>query len=570
MPSYLSPGVYIEEVPSAVQSIAGVGTHTIGFIGVIEDDLTYPEYIADSLYQERVQAAYLEAYGKDDDYTTKNIQQRLTAANNAQSATAAKLAPLQTALGKASTDFDKATRAKSNLAADANSADVDKALNTAQDALNAAQSALDDAKAKDEEASKTVSSAVALANTSEDSRLSAARQNARAVALAKVPRYELTPLMIDVPVAQAKLCTNFSEYQDRFGTWSAYTPAVAAAAGNAPIVLSGHQMLSHAVYGAFLNGASRVFVAYVRPGSIQEDLQTVLDNFESIESISIVAFPGASYDKDVATKLVAHCEKCKYRFAILDAPPNPLDAQGRLDLQQLTYDSTASALPSRSKHAAIYFPYLEVVDPALQMQQANLDVIPSKYKGLVHVPPSGAVAGIYARTDDTRGVWKAPANASVLGARNVQYYIGRSAQEGLNPQGVNCIRTLNGDITVWGARTLGGDLNSEWRYVSVRRTFLFIAKSIDEGTQWVVFEPNDMSLWGKVRRNVGAFLTTVWRDGALFGATPEEAFYVKCDAENNPLDSREVGRLVVEVGIAIVRPAEFVIFRITQSAGKSA
>ena len=106
--------------------------------------------------------------------------------------------------------------------------------------------------------------------------------------------------------------------------------------------------------------------------------------------------------------------------------------------------------------------------------------------------------------------------------------------------------------------------------MSVRRTFLFIAKSIDEGTQWVVFEPNDMALWGKVRRNVGAFLTTVWRDGALFGATPEEAFYVKCDAENNPIDSREVGRLVVEVGVAIVRPAEFVIFRITQSAGKSA
>ena len=570
MPSYLSPGVYIEEVPSAVQSIAGVGTHTIGFIGVIEDNLTIPEYISDTRYQEELQQAYLKAYGKDDDYTTNNIQARLTAANNDQSATTAKIGPLKTALKKATDDFDKASKNKTALAAGADATAVDQALNAAQLAVNDAQSKLNDANAKDADAATALKTAIALADTDEGSRLSTARQNARAVARATVLRYEEKPLEIDVPVAQAKLCTNFSEFQDRFGTWSTYKRSDVTAAGSTPIVLSGHQTLSHAVYGAFLNGASRVFVAYVRPGSIQDDLQTVLDNFESIESISIVAFPGASFDKDVATKLVAHCEKCKYRFAILDAPPNPLDAQGRLDLQQLTYDSTASALPSRSKHAAIYFPYLEVVDPALQMQQANLDVIPSKYKGLVHVPPSGAIAGIYARTDDTRGVWKAPANASVLGARNVQYYIGRSAQEGLNPQGVNCIRTLNGDITVWGARTLGGDLNGEWRYVSVRRTFLFIAKSIDEGTQWVVFEPNDMSLWGKVRRNVGAFLTTVWRDGALFGATAEEAFFVKCDAENNPLDSREVGRLVVEVGIAIVRPAEFVIFRISQAAGKTA
>jgi len=183
------------------------------------------------------------------------------------------------------------------------------------------------------------------------------------------------------------------------------------------------------------------------------------------------------------------------------------------------------------------------------------------------VPPSGHIAGIYARTDEERGVHKAPANAAVLGALNVKYYISKPKQELLNPQGVNCIRNMNGNITVWGARTVGGDKNAEWKYINVRRFFLFLRESIDEGTQWVVFEPNDPALWGKIRRNVSAFLTNVWRSGALFGLTPEEAFYVKCDAETNPPEVRDLGMVVTEIGVAIIRPAEFVIFRITQSTG---
>jgi phage tail sheath protein FI len=381
-----------------------------------------------------------------------------------------------------------------------------------------------------------------------------------------VPRYALRTFAVKAPATQAKLCTNFSEFQARFGRWSAYPAASASLGDSAAIEPNGHQILSHAVFGFFNNGGKRAFVARVRKDNLADDLQQALETMESVEAISLVAFPGYSSDPKISSALVAHCEKTKYRFAILDAPSAPVDAQGALDLQQLTYDSAKPALPFRTKHAAVYFPYIEVVDPALQLQQANLEAIPSKYKGLVCVPPSGAIAGIYARTDVQRGVFKAPANASVLGAQNVKYYVSRNAQEGLNPQGVNCIRTLNGDITVWGARTCGGDENGEWRYINVRRTYLYIAKSIDEGTQWVVFEPNDATLWGKVRRNITAFLTTVWRDGALFGATAEEAFYVKCDAENNPPETREVGRLVVEVGVSIVKPAEFVIIRITQGS----
>ena len=156
---------------------------------------------------------------------------------------------------------------------------------------------------------------------------------------------------------------------------------------------------------------------------------------------------------------------------------------------------------------------------------------------------------------------------SHLGRNQRQVLHQQEEAGGLNPQGVNCIRNINGNITVYGGRTVGGDRNGEWKYVNVRRVILFLKESIDEGTQWVVFEPNDPALWAKIRLNVGAFLTRVWRSGALFGSTPQEAFYVKCDDETNPPEVRDVGQVVVEVGVAIVRPAEFVIFRVTQWAG---
>ena len=177
------------------------------------------------------------------------------------------------------------------------------------------------------------------------------------------------------------------------------------------------------------------------------------------------------------------------------------------------------------------------------------------------------MAGIYARVDTNRGVHKAPANEPVLGALGLKYQLSKAHQDGLNPQGVNCIRDLNGNIRVWGARTIGGDKNGEWKYINVRRLFLYLRKSIDQGTQWVVFEPNDRNLWAKITRNITAFLTNVWRDGALFGSTPQEAFYVKCDDETNPPEVRDLGQVITEIGVAVVKPAEFVIFRISQWAG---
>jgi uncharacterized protein len=184
------------------------------------------------------------------------------------------------------------------------------------------------------------------------------------------------------------------------------------------------------------------------------------------------------------------------------------------------------------------------------------------------LPPGGYVAGIYARSDTERGVHKAPANEVVLGASDVEFQISKGEQDVLNPKGVNVIRSFPGrGIRVWGARTLSS--NSLWKYINVRRLFIFIEASVEKGTQWVVFEPNDDRLWARVRATINQFLTGVWRSGALMGTTPEEAFFVKCDRSTMTQDDIDNGRLVCVIGIAPVKPAEFVVFRIAQWQGGS-
>ena len=280
-----------------------------------------------------------------------------------------------------------------------------------------------------------------------------------------------------------------------------------------------------------------------------------LGGFEAVDEITMVAAPDvmAAYQagalsregvKAVQLAMIAHCENMKDRVAILDPLPD-LGAQDVKDwrMKETNYDS---------KYAALYYPWISVADP--------------NGSGSLYVPPSGHVAGIWARNDTERGVHKAPANEVIRGALGLQNQITKSEQDSLNPVGVNCIRTFPGrGIRIWGARTLSSD--PSWRYVNVRRLFNFVEESIMLGTQWVVFEPNDQALWQRVKRTITGFLTRVWRDGALFGTTPEEAFYVKCDAENNPPETRDVGQLIVEIGIAPVKPAEFVIFRISQYSG---
>jgi phage tail sheath protein FI len=337
-----------------------------------------------------------------------------------------------------------------------------------------------------------------------------------------------------------RLCTTFGDFTKAFGGFS--TDA-------------GQSNLAHAVYGFFNNGGTRCYVSRVAAAG---DIETALTAFAAIDEIAVVVAPGIVTDA-ARTAVVSHCTSCGDRFAILDTA-EVVETDGALDLTLLDPSNDHNVLPDNSDYAATYFPWISVFDPATSIQDPAGD-------GLRFVPPSGHLAGIYARTDSERGVHKAPANAVVRGALGLRYAISRAQQNGLNPQGVNAIRDLNGNIRVWGARTVGGDRNAEWKYVSVRRLFLFLRESIDEGTQWVVFEPNDSSLWAKITRNITAFLTNVWRDGALAGDTPAVAFYVKCDADTNPPEVRDLGQVVTEIGVAVVEPAEFVIFRITQWSG---
>ena len=352
-----------------------------------------------------------------------------------------------------------------------------------------------------------------------------------------------------------KLITNWTQFTKLFGDLVGDETAVATTDAN-PAVDAGHSNLAHAIYGFFNNGGSSCFVVRIANAT---DLGDALDAFAAIDEIALVAMPGNT-DAVARDAIVTHCEKVGDRFGILDGPPS-ID-----DLTLLTTIPTsatpAGAAPKNTNFAAWYCPWIKIFDPGSKLLTPSGD-------GLIAVPPSGHLAGIYARVDTERGVHKAPANEAIRGALDVTQPLAKADQDQLNPKGVNCIRVLNGNIYAWGARTVGGDANADLKYINVRRTLLFLRESIDEGTQWVVFEPNTSALWQKITRNVTAFLTNVWRSGALFGTTQQEAFYVKCDAETNPPELRELGQVVTEIGVAIVRPAEFVIFRISQFTAPS-
>ena len=291
-------------------------------------------------------------------------------------------------------------------------------------------------------------------------------------------------------------------------------------------------------------------------GDVSE--RTGVEGLEVLDDITMVCIPdlmttmpgeklNLEMVKSVQAMMITHCERMGDRVAILDSPPDMMPQEIKKWRMNVTgFDSS---------YAAMYYPWIKIMDPVTDT--------------VINVPPSGHIAGLWARSDNTRGVHKAPANETVLGAVGLAYQTTKGEQDTLNPSGVNCIRAFPGrGIRVWGARTLSSD--PAWRYINVRRLFNYVEKSIENGTQWVVFEPNDRKLWARVSRDVSAFLRMVWRDGALFGSAPVEAFYVKCDDELNPPESRDLGRLIIEIGLAPVKPAEFVIFRISQWAGPGA
>jgi phage tail sheath protein FI len=330
--------------------------------------------------------------------------------------------------------------------------------------------------------------------------------------------------------------------------------------------------LARAVFGFLDNGGTRCFVVNIgdsnqiagagrRRGGVQV--------LETVDEVAIVAAPGYA-DPVSYEALISHCEKLRDRVAILDTPEDveditaltrvgrgggdkPPPREGSAPREGAAPPAEAAVRPPESKYAAAYFPWITVRDPLTGE--------------LVGTPPSGHMAGIWARNDALRGVHKAPANEPVRGAIDLAYLVTRPEQDVLNPKGINCIRYFSGEgIRVWGARMLVEEA-SEWRYINVRRLFNMLEESIAAGTRWMVFEPNDPTLWRSIRRDIGAFLTRVWRDGALLGRTPEEAFFVKCDEETNPADMRDAGIVVALIGVAVVKPAEFVVFKLSQWAG---
>ena len=345
------------------------------------------------------------------------------------------------------------------------------------------------------------------------------------------------------PVNEPIFCTNWSQFTKHFGDFQ------------------NSEYLAHAVYGFFNNGGARAYVLNI--GNWEEiskappadgkpklaskaalyigtdngpGTRTGLKALEDVDDVNVVAAPGQT-DPVIQDAVLSHCENMRYRFAVLDSPE--VIEKGGVD---------KLPKPRDSKYGAYYFPWLEVYDP---------------FKGNIFQPPSGYMCGIYARSDSERGVHKAPANEVVRGAIGLKYNVTRGEQDLLNPKGINCIRTFpNRGIRVWGARTISSD--ASWRYVNVRRLFNMVEQSIELGTPWVVFEPNDQRLWKRVTRDLGAFLLRLWRQGALFGKTPEEAFFVKCDDETNPPEVIDAGQMICEIGMCPVKPAEFVIFRIGQ------
>ncbi|HZR83923.1 MAG TPA: phage tail sheath family protein [Candidatus Binatia bacterium] len=259
--------------------------------------------------------------------------------------------------------------------------------------------------------------------------------------------------------------------------------------------------------------------------------------------VALVYAPAVS--DDIVVQIVNHCESMRFRFAVIDAPKgqsNPSDLDPR------------TKLPTDSSYGAFYYPWVVTSDPVTGARKL--------------IPPGGSVLGVYARTDADRGVFKAPANEVLRGALDLEYDVNDRMQDDLNPKGVNVVRNFPGrGIRVWGARTITS--NALWKYVSVRRLFIFLERSIYEGTQWVVFEPNDDRLWARVVDTIRLFLRAQWRLGALFGRTEQEAFFITCDRTTMSQDDILNGRLICEIGIAPVRPAEFVVFRIFQNTAEA-
>ncbi|WP_030260415.1 MULTISPECIES: phage tail sheath family protein [Streptomyces] len=506
MPSYLTPGVYVEEVQSGARPIEGVGTAVAAFVGFAETGPFHEPTLVTNWDQ------YVQRFGGFTEGTYLAHAVYGYFANGGGSAYVVRVG-------------DPARRASGVAPAPAVSAPPPVAI------AGFLFSALPGAGG---EVSVEIAD-VEGENVPEDRFRLLVRRGGEIAETYDVSTRKSTKGYVVTQLRESKLV------------------AVAEQPGTAP---SRPERRTHALAAAPAPATGPVAAPATRldPAEYVGDAaaRTGFSGLEAIDEITMVAVPDlmSAYQRGdldgeglrtVQLAVMSHCEQMGDRIAVLDPPPG-LNAQ-----RMRTWRQEEAGFDSR--YAALYYPWIKVFDPA-----SGRNVL---------VPPSGHVAGVWARSDAERGVHKAPANEVIRGAVDLEIRLSKGEQDLLNPIGVNCVRAFPGrGIRIWGARTLSSD--PAWRYLNVRRLFNYLEESILLGTQWVVFEPNDDRLWSSIRRNITAFLTEEWRRGALFGQTAAEAFYVKCDRDNNPPESIDLGQVVCEIGVSPVKPAEFVVFRLSQ------
>jgi phage tail sheath protein FI len=524
MPEYLAPGVYVEERDTGNKPIEGVGTSTVGFAGVTERGPEWPSLITSWPEFQRVYGSYVLnihlAYAVEGFFMNGGARcfvARVASHDNANpaNATSAVLAPNAlrvTAIGPGLWG----NRIGYRIEAASLGAPLFKlvvaywrdpfpaAANLDEgDRANFTQPALYES--FDNLSANPASADYYVKRVNDMSNLVVLEQVTAGVVPNNTPNPAPTP-QVPEPRLFAQLAVNGDD-------------------GAA---------LTAADYQGDLDADSSTVAA------VQRLTGRGIRALEKVDEVAILTVPDEhAFAPAIRDEVVGQCERLMDRFAILSSPQ--------------AAPAIANHRPTRaSRYAGYYYPWINVYDP---MQRRE-----------VLVPPHGHLAGIYARVDIARGVHKAPANEMVRGATSLQRQITKGQQDILNPRHVNCIREFEGrGILVWGAHCTV--LDTEWKYINVRRLFIFVEESIQEGTQWVVFEPNDEPTWARVRRSVSDFLTRVWRDGALQGRTPAEAFFVRCDRTTMTQDDIDNGRLIMLIGIAPVKPAEFVIIRIGQWAG---
>lgn len=579
MAEYLSPGVYVEEYDSGAVPMQGVSTSTAGFIGLAQRGpvVGKPQLVTSFADYKRAFGGYLsEAKFGEARFLPYAVEQffinggsrayimRVAAEGAAAAKATAGVLQIEAANpgewgNKIRVTVEASSKAKTQVIA-VNGADL-KLKNA--DGFNQGDVVeLFDGKAK--AYATIVSSLDNIVTLDAPCTLNVADEKIGTPKYIKTCELTLTVKLDDVveTYANVSLCPeagNFVSARARksdlvtIAVTEAKAPAAPkegkdekapapAKAGATPIELVGGAAviaLAGGSDGKVANVSPNVYMGEDNGPGKRSGLAAFLENVD----VSIMAIPGVTAP-EVQAALIAHCENCKSCFAILDVPIDRKKTNDVVEFRDM-YDTT---------YAAMYHPWLEMFDPLA--------------KRSAYFPPSGAMAGVYARTDNERGVHKAPANEIVRGCTGLSCNYNEGEQDILNPKGVNLVRAFTGrGIRVWGARTMSS--NGLWKYVNVRRLYIYIEESIKANTNWVVFEPNSEVLWGRVTRTIEMFLATCWRSGALAGSTPSEAYFVECGPTTMTQDDIDNGRLICNIGIAAVKPAEFVIFRITQHTASS-